>query len=239
MAQTSGELKTPLGTETVFEPDFVYIDPPFVFNAPTVSKFPTEVTGNYMLQTLCRRIGWTSLKGKRLLDFGCGVRFATTIINLGIEIELYAGVDVNKDAISWLRQNVDELRFRFEHLDMQSPMYNPGGLENLDEAELVHLGLTDFDAASMFSVITHQSPPDAAKIFGMLYQCVSEGGALYFTAFTDEKIDDYKDLDPVNRCLCSVYNPKYLTEIVENSGWTVYAVFPPSKFQQTAFICRK
>jgi hypothetical protein len=76
------------------EPKFNYIDPPFNYNSPGVSQYPVEVSGRYLLNILCLRLGWPSLAGKRLLDFGCGVRFARTIINLGMDIGLYAGVDV-------------------------------------------------------------------------------------------------------------------------------------------------
>ena len=66
-------------------PEFVFIDPPFNFNAAGVVKYPPEVSGFYLLNSLCRRLGWTSLSGKRLIDFGCGVRFTRTLINLGID----------------------------------------------------------------------------------------------------------------------------------------------------------
>jgi hypothetical protein len=65
---------------------FTHIDPPFNLNASDVAKYSPEVTGHYLLKSLCRRLGWPSLTGQRLLDFGCGVRFAQTIINLGIDI---------------------------------------------------------------------------------------------------------------------------------------------------------
>ena len=81
------------------EPSFRFIDPPFNFNSSTVSKYGTEATGFHVLNSLCRRMGWTSLAGRKLLDFGCGVRFTRTIVNLGLDIGLYAGVDVNADAI--------------------------------------------------------------------------------------------------------------------------------------------
>lgn len=59
-----------------------------------------------------------AFRGNRLLDFGCGVRFARTIVNLEIDIDLYAGVDVNQQAVSWLKANVDDPRLRFEFLNM-------------------------------------------------------------------------------------------------------------------------
>jgi len=85
------------------------------------------VTGYFLLNSLSRRLGWRSLSGKRLLDYGCGVRFARTLVNLGIDIGLYAGVDVNRDSIAWLKSNVSDPRFCFEALDIRNAMYNPKG----------------------------------------------------------------------------------------------------------------
>jgi hypothetical protein len=92
-----------LRTESEANTKFSYIDPPFNFNHPNIAQYPPEVTGCHLLQSLCRRIGWTSFKGKRLLDFGCGVRFVRTIVNLGMDIGLYVGVDVDEKAIAWLQ----------------------------------------------------------------------------------------------------------------------------------------
>ena len=116
---------------TLLHPDtdreFVFIDPPFNFNAAGVAKYPPEVTGSRLLNSMCRRLGWNSLAGKRLLDFGCGVRLARTIVNLGIEIDRYVGVDANKAPIDWLRAHVADSRFRFEWLDLANTMYNLHG----------------------------------------------------------------------------------------------------------------
>jgi SAM-dependent methyltransferase len=227
-----------LRTEPEAPTKFIYIDPPLTSITPNVAQYPPEVTGHYLMQSLRRRIGWMSFKGKRLLDFGCGVRFSRTIVNLRVDIDLYGGVDVNEQAIAWLKANVDDSRLRFGLFNMYNPMYNPGGTE-IDEAALERLGLADFDAACMFSVMTHQAPQDAAKISSMLYRCVSEGGSLYFTAFTDETVDGYSERDRANPSMMSTYNSERLLEILEKSGWTALDAFPASSLEQTVFVCRK
>jgi SAM-dependent methyltransferase len=227
-----------LNADPSTEPVFKYIDPPFNFNAPTVLEYPQEVSGFFLLNSLCRRMGWSSLKGRKLLDFGCGVRFARTIVNLGIDIGLYAGVDVNAEAIQWLRSNIEDSRFRFERLDMRNRLYHLDGAA-VDVGALKDIGLVNFDAACMFSVITHQKPDDAQRIFSLLWECVVPKGGLYFTAFTDEAIDEYIERDPDQVCLLSTYNPDYLIDLLEESGWLVEKIYPLSKFQQTAFVCQK
>jgi hypothetical protein len=184
-----------------------------------------------------RRLGWGSLAGKPLLDYGCGVRFTRTIINLGMDIGLYAGVDVNKEALEWLRAHVDDPRFRFEPLDVANQMYNPNGAA-ADTNLLTDMGFSGFDAAYMFSVITHQTPKEAALTFAMLRECVPAGGSLYFTAFVEEGLDLYKEATPERPGLHSTYNPDALMELVEKSGWCVQATYSRSKFQQAAYVCR-
>jgi SAM-dependent methyltransferase len=220
---------------------FRYIDPPFQLNAPAMAQYPAEVTGFHLLKSLCRRLGWTSLAERRVLDFGCGVRFARTIYNLDLEIGLYAGVDVNADAIAWLRQNIDDPRFRFEPFDMRNELYNPGGRSEVDPTALSALGLRDFDAACMFSVITHQAPRDARMTFALLRETVSTGGRLYFTAFTDDDVDEYREGDPAHPGHLSLYRVDYLRQLVSEAGWNVEEVYPKSQppVQQTAFVCRR
>jgi hypothetical protein len=55
------------------------IQAPSNFNNPPIAKFSPEVSGRILLNSMCQRLGWRSLAGKRLLDFGCGVRFAQTL----------------------------------------------------------------------------------------------------------------------------------------------------------------
>ena len=121
-----------LRTEPEEVTQFSFIDPPFNFNHPNVAQYPAEVTGHYLMQSMRRRLGWTSFEGKRLLDFGCGVRFSRTIVNLGVDIGQYCGVDVNEQAIGWLQANVHDPRLRFELLNMHNPLYNAAGVEAPD-----------------------------------------------------------------------------------------------------------
>lgn len=217
---------------------FRYVDPPFVFNSADVAQYPAEVTGYHLLASLCRRLGWSSLAGKRLLDFGCGVRFARTIANLDLDVGLYAGVDVNAAAIAWLAERLTDARFRFVALEMRNAFYNAAGTA-VDRDALRALGLAEFDAASMFSVITHQDPDDARLVFEMLHRTVRSAGRLYFTAHTDDTIESYCEGDPALPCRISTYHPRYLAEIVASAGWEVEHVYPPTELEGAAFVCRR
>ena len=219
--------------------DFPYFDPPFNFNSPGVSAFPAEVTGYYLIRSMCKRIGWPSVSNKRLLDFGCGIRFTKTIVNLDLDIANYTGVDVNAQLIDWLHKNLDDPRFKFIRLDMANKLYNLSGKEIEDYSALEQMGLVGFDAACMFSVITHQDPSDAEAIFKMLHRSVNDGGSLYFTAFTSDAVEGYAEAVPGQLNLQSYYHPTVIKDLLVKTGWTLVEIYPEEPLQQTAFVCRK
>jgi SAM-dependent methyltransferase len=219
------------------DPEFKFIEPPFSFNHPEVAKYPPEVSGARLLNSLTRRLGWTSLSGKRLMDYGCGVRLTRTIVNLGIDIGLYTGIDVSKEAIAWLTENVRDPRFQFASVDFQNDLYNKKGAAERDPDALRRMGFANFDAVCMFSVITHQSPDEVAFILALLRPVLAAGGALYFTTLINDQVDTYQELDPSKRRILSAYSLQFMADLVERGGWTIKNIFPPSPFQQTAFVC--
>lgn len=221
------------------EEQVTIIEPPFNFNAPGVSKYAPEITGNILLKSLCLRLGWRDLSDKRLLDFGCGVRFARTIVNLGIKIKLYAGIDVNRAAINWLRAHVGQPNLKFYHFDVANIFYHPNGPARESAVFPTVDGYGEFDAVCMFSVITHQEPDEALFIFKLLHKAVGQNGQMYFTAFLNESIADYAEGLPEVPGSNSRYNPFYLCGIVERAGWRVTDIYKPINFQQFGFCCQK
>src|SRR5262249_32040251 len=81
----------------------------------------------WLIDHLCGHLGVPDLDELAVLDVGCGVRFTQAIANRGIPIGRYAGVDVSRDVIAFLRANVADPRFEFFHLDAQNDLYNPNG----------------------------------------------------------------------------------------------------------------
>jgi SAM-dependent methyltransferase len=215
---------------------FTFIDPPFQFNAPEVARYSPEITGYHLLQSMAKRLGWDSLSGKRILDFGCGVRLARTIVNLGLDIGLYVGADVNHDAIVWLQANVADGRLKFVHVNDHNPLYNPGGNPEEYYADLQPFAASRFDAACMFSVITHQRPDEARRTFKLLRDLVGDSGLLYFTAFLDSRFPEYGE-GAEQICLNSTYNPTYLAALCHACGWAVERLYMPAAFQRHAVVC--
>lgn len=148
-------------------------------------------------------------------------------------VGFYAGVDANAESIAWLKENVADSHFWFDHVNMKNAMYNPAG-ENLAASALTLKGLTGFDVACMFSVITHQNPKEAGRIFRMLRPCAAR---LYFTAFVDDSIEGYVENAPESPGLKSTYSTRLLTTILRDAGWRIEAQHPHVKFQQPVFIC--
>jgi 2-polyprenyl-3-methyl-5-hydroxy-6-metoxy-1,4-benzoquinol methylase len=195
---------------------FLYIDPPFNFNAPNVAKCPAEVTGNYLLKCMAERLGWRNFENRSLYDFGCGVSFARAIANLNLDFDRYVGIDVNAEAIRWLREHLPEPKFRFAHFDAQNSMYHAGG-KPIDEHIALPFAAERFDAVCMFSVITHQAPSDAVNIFSLIRRSIVTHH-LYFTAFIDENVDGYVEADPANPLLRSTYNPALMRRLLGEAG---------------------
>lgn len=217
--------------------EFSYIDPPFGFNAPQVSVYPVEVTGWHLLQGIRKRLGWASFEDKRILDFGCGVRFAKTIANLDMPVGHYCGVDIHSGAISWLQENLRSSRYSFHHLNARNVYYNPEGQDDLGADALTRLGISDMDVAIMISVITHQTPAEADLTFRQLRNAMAPGGLVYFTTFVDETKDDYWEQDETAPGHMSTYRPGVLMALLENSGWRFKTAYEKSTMQQTAFVC--
>lgn len=213
-----------------------FIDPPFQFNAAGIAQFAPELTGYRLLSAMAHRLGWPSVSNRKILDYGCGIRFARTIANLDLDVALYAGVDVNPQSIQWFQENLKDSRFKFDYIDDQNPMYNPTGQLNVDFTPLESYAQFRFDVACMFSVITHQRPHEARRIFSILRRIMDGAGKLYFTALLDRGVADYQEGDE-QVCVLSVYHPDYLVGLLAECGWAVERIYEPSQFQQFALIC--
>jgi SAM-dependent methyltransferase len=219
------------------EGTFRFIDPPFLLNAANVAVYPREISGFHLLESLRKRLGWTSFADRTLVDLGCGERFARTICNLGLPFGRYVGVDVNRELIAWFRANLDDARFTFVHFDVQNGYYNPAGSAAPGQDALAALDLPACDAVCMFSVITHQNPDEARLTFRQARRVVKNDGQMYFTASTDDTISTFSESDSGQPGALTHYNPAMLLDLVESSGWRVTAVHPRSPFQLTAFVC--
>jgi len=197
-------------------------------NSITVTSLMTaEQSGCWLLERMRQQLGYANFADKKVLDFGCGVRFSQAIINTKLPFGRYVGVDVYEEMIQFLRRRVRDPRFEFVFLNIYHPLYHPkGALLSPDTA--LPIEATDFDVACMFSVITHQQPQDSKSIFSILRRHVAPAGHLFFTCFLDDSIPDFADCSPEQNGGRCFYNPEYLTELVESCGWQ-FVVQAPSE----------
>jgi len=156
------------------------VPPKFLRNAPNVLELgPPADVGLTLVDYMCRRIGIDNLDGLDVLDFGCGTRFADTLMNRRVPLRSYTGIDVHGEMIEFLTREATDPRLSFHRFDARNPLYNPGGLPMTADT-LLPVGDRRFDLICMFSVITHQLPEDARALFAILRRYVRCGGHLFF-----------------------------------------------------------
>jgi SAM-dependent methyltransferase len=187
-------------------------------SAKVTALMPPEESGLWLLERMRQRIGFSSYADKKLLDFGCGVRFAQAILNRNLPFGRYVGVDNYEEMIDFLRKNVRDRRFSFHYLDAYHALYNKTGKWLAPDTELP-IKERDFDVIAMFSVITHQTPADSHAIFTMLRRYVKADGHLFFTCFIDDAIATFEDRSPERNGGFCFYNSAFLTKLVESCGW--------------------
>jgi SAM-dependent methyltransferase len=201
------------------------VPPQFNRNSAKVTALmPPEEAGRWLLERMRQHVGFPTYETATLLDFGCGVRFTQAIVNTGLPIGRYAGVDIDRAMIDFLRENVHDRRFEFHFVDAYHPLYNTGG-QPLSPSTVLPVR-DDFDLVAMFSVITHQTPDDSRCIFTMLRRHVRDEGALFFTCFLDDSIDSFEDRSPARNGGFCFFNRGFLVALVEECGWRMVGSAP-------------
>lgn len=189
-------------------------------NSVTVtSLMPPEESGAWLLRRMQEHLGLADYSQVSLLDYGCGVRFTQSILNLGLPIGEYVGVDCYQEMIEFLVAAVKDRRFSFHLLDVPHPLYNPLGAIPLGPDTRLPVAEGHFDVVCLFSVMTHLDPDDAGLVLRLLRRVVRPDGRLFFTCFLDDAIDAFEDRSPEGNGGRCHYNAKLLEGIVGQSGW--------------------
>jgi SAM-dependent methyltransferase len=138
----------------------------------------------FAVDLLCATVRRPDLAGVSVLDVGCGTKLVKTILDGGRPIGRYVGVDVSARVIDWLRANVDDPRFEFQHLGARNDLYNPEG-PLLSEFEQLPVN-GQFDLICLFSVFTHLAPDDFVAMLRLTRRHVKPDGVLLFSLFIDD-----------------------------------------------------
>lgn len=142
----------------------------------------------WLIDHMCEHVGIPDLGAVDVLDFGCGVRFTQVLLNRGLPIKHYVGVDVSHEVVDFLRTNVSDPRFEYYYLNAHNDLYNPTG-EPLSTLTVPEIEGRRFDLICLFSVFTHLAPDDYASMLRLLHRFVKPDGRLFFTVFIDERTD--------------------------------------------------
>lgn len=122
--------------------------------------------------------------GDRVLDIGCGIgRMARVLVPvLAPPTGSYDGFDVSRRGIEWCRRHYTQtpVPFRFAHVDLHHPEYNPGGAGDSDRFRFPYPDAS-FDLAIATSVFTHLLDGAVANYLAEAARVLAPGGRLFST----------------------------------------------------------
>ncbi len=95
-----------------------------------------------------------------------------------------------------------------------------------------------YDVIMGFSLFTHLAPEDAASMLRLMRKTARENGALFFTAFCDETVQEFEDRIPERPLLNAYYNRSYLEELIRAAGWKTISYSEPGGYMMNSFLCR-
>jgi SAM-dependent methyltransferase len=227
----------------------------------------TKESAVFLLRHMCDELGLPDLSQQAVLDVGCGTKFSQALLEHGLPIKSYVGVDVYREMIDFLRENVSDPRFEYHHIDVHNDLYNPGAPPMTEHTDL-GVGNRTFDVICLFSVFTHLAPDDYRTMLRLLRRYVRPSGRLIYTLFIDEltegghgfidrveqglrggdegdlrfeekerDIKPFVDVYPDRPLLCAMYSRAYAYELIDRTGWIPLELLPPNEYAQHRFVC--
>jgi SAM-dependent methyltransferase len=164
-------------------------------NAPDVLALgPPADVGLDLIRYMCERIGVADLSGLEVLDFGCGTRFTDSILNRGVTLRSYTGIENEAAVVDFLNANVRDPRLSFYHLDARNPANNPNG----SPLTVAHAPSRGKQAVRchLHVLCDHTSDPEVAQaIFQILRRHIKRTGQLFFSV-TPENVEGYVEVFP-------------------------------------------
>lgn len=165
-----------------------------------------------------------------VLDIGCGYgRLPIGILKKAGEIELYQGVDVDKQAIQWCKKYLEKNHpdFKFFHVDVKNLRYNPEG-NNLTSEFQFPFDNQIFNIIYLYSVFSHMVVDDIKIYLSEFGRVLSPNGKIFFTAFLEENVPDmsinpegYRRDKWSSALLCVRYNKKYFEALLDEHGFKI------------------
>jgi SAM-dependent methyltransferase len=209
-------------------------------NSKGVAAAGYEETGLQLIELATRRAGLATLADTDVLDVGCGVRFTQTIVNRGLAVRSYVGIEVSGPIVDFLRREVEpfDTRFRFVHWDVHHAVFNDGATKRLeDEAALPVDG--SFDLIWLFSVFTHLDATDARTMLRLARRRVRPEGTLLFTAFIDPDLDGVESRGSSHPLHMVFYGRRTMEALIRETGWRLQGFYAGGEknYIQPCFVC--
>jgi SAM-dependent methyltransferase len=121
-----------------------------------------------------------------VLDIGCGLgRMALPLTQYLQEPKgRYHGLEIVESAVDWCRQTISPVyrQFFFDHLDVHSDLYNPGG-RIAAEAVALPVEAASFDFVVMTSLFTHMRANAAEAYLREVARTMRPGGRCFVSLF--------------------------------------------------------
>jgi SAM-dependent methyltransferase len=206
-------------------------------NSAVVHAAGPENTGSEIMSLVTERLRLPSLDGCNVLDVGCGVRFTQAIINRGIPIGSYTGVDVYRPLIEHLHSEVRDPRFAFVWWNVHNDQYNPDGQPMQSYGDIPVEG--SFDIIWLFSVFTHLLPDDTLALLMLLRKHSRNNTVLVFTGYITDGIETFENRAQLP-AIDGYYSESYMRSLITSAGWCVESLDPPNaeRYVQHLFVCR-
>jgi SAM-dependent methyltransferase len=209
-------------------------------NSPTVFVDGYEKTGLYLIELATQRLGLTSLAESDVLDIGCGVRFAQTIVNRGVPIGSYSGIEVHRPIVDFMRQNLEpfDSRFRFVHWDVHHGLFNNSSPRRLADEPGLPVD-SSFDIVWLFSVFTHLDLDDTRAMLTLIRRVIRPTGRLLFTAFIDPDLDGVEGRSQAHPLQMVYFGRVTMEKLIGDTGWRLREFHPAGArpFIQPCFTC--
>lgn len=119
-----------------------------------------------------------------VLEIGCGIGRMAVPLTQYLTSGRYAGMDIVADGIAWCREAITPVypNFRFEHLDLANPLYNPAGALN-GGAVTLPFEAASFDFILLTSVITHLRTAEVVRYAAEMARVLRPGGRVFMSLF--------------------------------------------------------
>jgi SAM-dependent methyltransferase len=210
----------------------------FVRNHPSVTEnVGIEETGEIILNTVLKILNLNDYSNTHILDIGCGTRFAQTFINKKIPVKSYTGIDIDKELITYLQENVQEPNLEFIYLNTKNELYNSAG----QDFQSLNFPLSNrkFDVIWLFSVFTHLKESDSIKMLQETRKHITNQGHLVFTCFLDDTISEpIVDIYPNRPCLKVHYQHSKMRDLITSNDWKILKIIKPQNYMAHTIVCQ-